>query len=112
MVAVVAGACVSGQFMVMRGSLLSASAATGVNQWGVPIRSDMTDAAHTVSAFIIVSVVLATAAVLTSTAGLVIAQHQRGHGLWRLPGECRVVVCLNARQKPRGGAVMLVSCQN
>ncbi|RAX22014.1 MULTISPECIES: FtsX-like permease family protein [unclassified Actinomyces] len=95
-VAVVAGACVSGQFMVMHGSLRTASAATGVNQWGISIRADMTDAAHTVSAFIIASVVLATAAVLTSTAALVIAEHQRDHGLWRAlgmrPGTLRAIL--------------------
>ena len=95
-VAVAAGACVSGQFMAMRGSLLSAAAATGVDRWGVSIRADMTDAAHTVSAFIIAAVVMATAAVLTSTAALVIAQHQRDHGLWRAlgmrPGMLRAIL--------------------
>jgi len=95
-VAVVAGACVSGQFMAMRGSLLSAAAATGVNRWGVSIRTDMTDAANTVSAFIIAAVVLATAAVLTSTASLQISQHQRDHGLWRAlgmrPGTLRAIL--------------------
>ncbi|MDO4901206.1 FtsX-like permease family protein [Actinomyces sp.] len=95
-VAVVAGACVSGQFMAMRGSLRSAAAATGTNQWGIPIRVSMTDAAHTVSAFIVSAVVLATAAVLTSTAALVIAQHQRDHGLWRAlgmrPGTLRAIL--------------------
>ncbi|MDU0347570.1 FtsX-like permease family protein [Actinomyces sp. MRS3W] len=95
-VAVVAGACVSGQFMAMRGSLRSAAAATGVNRWGVSVRADMTDAAHTVSAVIIISVLLATAAVLTSTAALVISQHQRDHGLWRAlgmpPGTLRAIL--------------------
>ncbi|WP_103064139.1 ABC transporter permease [Actinomyces qiguomingii] len=94
--AVVAGACVSGQFMVMHGALHTASAATGVNKWGIPIRTDMTDTAHTVTAFIIVSVVLAMAAVLTSTAALVIAQQQRDHGLWRAlgmrPGTLRAIL--------------------
>ena len=55
-VAVVTGACVFGQFMVMRGSLVSARAIGDAS---------LIEAASVVSSFIIASVVLAAAAVLS-----------------------------------------------
>ena len=86
-VAVVTGACVSGQFMVMRGSLASARAVGDAN---------LIEAASVVSAFIIVSVVFAAATVLTSTSALAVTERERDHGLWRAlgmrPGTLRAVV--------------------
>ena len=86
-VAVVAGACVSGQLMVMRGSLASARAVGDAN---------LIEAASVVSAFIIVSVVFAAATVLTSTSALAVTERERDHGLWRAlgmrPGTLRAVV--------------------
>ena len=86
-VAVVAGACVSGQLMVMRGSLVSARAVGDAN---------LIEAASVVSAFIIVSVVFAAATVLTSTSALAVTERERDHGLWRAlgmrPGTLRAVV--------------------
>ena len=86
-VAVVTGACVAGQFMVMRGSLASARAVGDAN---------LIEAASVVSAFIIVSVVFAAATVLTSTSALAVTERERDHGLWRAlgmrPGTLRAVV--------------------
>ncbi|MCL3776711.1 MULTISPECIES: FtsX-like permease family protein [unclassified Actinomyces] len=85
-VALVAGACVSGQLMVMHGSLDSAGRATGLSRWGNPLSTEMADAARTTSGFVIASVVLAAAVVLSTTAGLVLSQRRRDHGLWRALG--------------------------
>ena len=86
-VAVVTGACVSGQFMVMRGSLVSARAVGDAS---------LIEAARVVSSFIIISVVLAAAAVLTSTSALAVAEREHDHGLWRAlgmrPGALRTVI--------------------
>ena len=86
-VAVVTGACVSGQLMVMRGSLVSARAIGDAS---------LIEAASVVSSFIIASVVLAAAAVLSSTSALAVTERERDHGLWRAlgmrPGTLRVVV--------------------
>ena len=86
-VAVVTGACVSGQFMVMRGSLVSARAIGDAS---------LIEAASVVSSFIIASVVLAAAAVLSSTSALAVTERERDHGLWRAlgmrPGTLRAVV--------------------
>ena len=86
-VAVVAGACVSGQLMAARGSLTEARL-TG-NQ-------EMMEAARVVSTFIISGVALAATAVLTSVSALAISQHERSHGLWRAlgmrPGTLRAVL--------------------
>ena len=86
-VAVVTGACVSGQFMVMRGSLVSARAIGDAS---------LIEAASVVSSFIIASVVLAAAAVLSSTSALAVAERERDHGLWRAlgmrPGTLRAVI--------------------
>ena len=86
-VAVVAGACVSGQLMVMRGSLVSARAVGDAS---------LIEAASVVSSFIIASVVLAAAAVLSSTSALAVTERERDHGLWRAlgmrPGTLRAVV--------------------
>ena len=86
-VAVVTGACVSGQFMVMRSSLVSARAIGDAS---------LIEAASVVSSFIIASVVLAAAAVLSSTSALAVTERERDHGLWRAlgmrPGTLRAVV--------------------
>ena len=86
-VAVVTGACVSGQLMVMRGSLVSARAVGDAS---------LIEAASAVSSFIIASVVLAAAAVLSSTSALAVAERERDHGLWRAlgmrPGTLRAVI--------------------
>ena len=86
-VAVVTGACVSGQLMVMRGSLASARAVGDAS---------LIEAASVVSSFIIASVVLAAAAVLSSTSALAVAERERDHGLWRAlgmrPGMLRAVI--------------------
>ena len=86
-VAVVAGVCVSGQLMVMRGSLVSARAVGDAS---------LIEAARVVSSFIIISVVLAAAAVLTSTSALAVAEREHDHGLWRAlgmrPGALRTVI--------------------
>ena len=86
-VAVVTGACVSGQLMVMRGSLASARAVGDAS---------LIEAASAVSSFIIASVVLAAAAVLSSTSALAVAERERDHGLWRAlgmrPGMLRAVI--------------------
>ena len=82
-VAVVTGACVAGQFMVMRGSLDSARATADAS---------MIEAASVVTTFIIVSVVLAAAAVLTSTSALAVVERERDHGLWRALGMRPIVL--------------------
>ncbi|WP_172121127.1 FtsX-like permease family protein [Actinomyces faecalis] len=80
-VAVVAGACVAGQLEVMRGAIASASALTDPQ-----LRDQMLDAAQTVTVFCIICVVLAASTVLSSSAGMVISQRSRDHGLWRALG--------------------------
>ena len=82
-VAVVTGACVAGQFMVMRGSLDSARATADAS---------MIEAASVVTTFIIVSVVLAAVAVLTSTSALAVVERERDHGLWRALGMRPIVL--------------------
>ena len=82
-VAVVTGACVAGQFMVMCGSLDSARATADAS---------MIEAAFVVTTFIIVSVVLAAAAVLTSTSALAVVERERDHGLWRALGMRPIVL--------------------
>lgn len=95
-VAVVAGACVAGQLMVMHGSLTSAAGATDLTSWGTSPSNGVTDAAYTVAGFIISCVVLATATVLAATASLAVTQGERDHGLWLAlgmsPGTLRVVL--------------------
>ena len=76
-VAVVAASAVAGQFRVAHGAFAAAEAA------GDPT---MIDGAESVSGIIIIGVVFAAVAVLSSTSNLVVSQRERDHGLWKALG--------------------------
>lgn len=95
-VTLVAGACVSGQLMIMHGEIDSAARATGLSALGKPLSEEMLHVARLMSGFTIACVVLAATTVLSATAGLALAQRCRDHGLWRAlgmrPGTLRAVL--------------------
>ena len=76
-VAVVAASAVAGQFRVAHGAFAAAEAA------GDPT---MIDGAESVSGIIIIGVVFAAVAVLSSTSNLAVSQRERDHGLWKALG--------------------------
>lgn len=76
-IATAAGACTTGEFMIMHGSLDSAQAA------GDPM---MIEAAIAIASTTISLVAMAAMAVLSSTSSFVVNQRERDHGLWRALG--------------------------
>ena len=76
-VAVVAASAVAGQFRVAHGAFAAAEAA------GDPT---MIDGAESVSGIIIIGVVFAAVAILSSTSNLAVSQRERDHGLWKALG--------------------------
>ena len=76
-VAVVAASAIAGQFRVAPGAFAAAEAA------GDPT---MIDGAESVLGIIIIGVVFAAVAVLSSTSNLAVSQRERDHGLWKALG--------------------------